>query len=183
MFQKKKISTGSKNRWNGQIIEISHSLGFPCGSDGKESACNTGDQSLIPGSGRSPGEGNGTHYKILAWRSPGEGNGYRLQYSGLENSMDCIVRGVAKSQTVTKRVSHYSHSVNWIRFYEPSLEPQPNPAHCLSGEGSSPIWICTVKNETEAEIEATQSLFNCQRMEVNHKSTSCPKGFFLINYF
>ena len=37
--------------------------------------------------------------------------------------------------------------------------------------------------ETEAEIEATQSLFNCQRMEVNHKSTSCPKGFFLINYF
>ena len=32
-------------------------------------------------------------------RSPGEGNGYPLQYSGLENSMDCIVHGVAKSQT------------------------------------------------------------------------------------
>ena len=34
------------------------SKGFPCGSDGKESACNAGDLSLIPGSGRSPGEGN-----------------------------------------------------------------------------------------------------------------------------
>ena len=32
-------------------------------------------------------------------RSPGEGNGYLLQYSGLKNSMDCIIHGVAKSQT------------------------------------------------------------------------------------
>ena len=46
-------------------------LGFPGGSDSKESACNAGDPGLIPGSGRSPGEGNG----------------YPLQYSGLENSM------------------------------------------------------------------------------------------------
>ena len=57
--------------------------GFPCGSAGKESACNVGDLGLIPGLGRSAGEGNG----------------YPLQYSGLENSMDCIVHGVAKSQT------------------------------------------------------------------------------------
>ena len=48
-----------------------------------ESACNVGDQGLIPGLGRSPGEGKG----------------YALQYSGLENSMDCIVHGVAKSRT------------------------------------------------------------------------------------
>ena len=47
-------------------------LGFPCGSAGKESACNAGDLGLIPGLGRSPGEGKG----------------YPLQYSGLENSMD-----------------------------------------------------------------------------------------------
>ena len=46
--------------------------GFPGGSDSKESACNSGDLSLIPGSGRSPGEGNG----------------YPLQYSCLENSMN-----------------------------------------------------------------------------------------------
>ena len=55
-------------------------LGFPCGSAGKESACNAGDLGLIPGLGRSAGEENG----------------YPLQYSGLENSMDCIVHGVPK---------------------------------------------------------------------------------------
>ena len=58
-------------------------LGFPCGSAGKESACNMGDLGLIPGLGRSPGEGKG----------------YPLQYSGLDNSMDYIVRGVTKSRT------------------------------------------------------------------------------------
>ena len=59
------------------------SLGFPGGSAGKESACNAGDLGSVPGLGRSRGEGNG----------------YPLQYSGLENSMDCIFHGVAKSQT------------------------------------------------------------------------------------
>ena len=49
----------------------------------KESACNVGDLGFIPGLGRSPGEGKG----------------YPLQHSGLENSMDRIVHGVAKSQT------------------------------------------------------------------------------------
>ena len=56
---------------------------FPCGSAGKESACNVGDLGLIPGLGRSPGEGIG----------------YPFQYSALENSMDCIVYGIAESQT------------------------------------------------------------------------------------
>ena len=63
-------------------------MGFPGGSDGKESACNAGDVGLIPGLGRSPGEGNGNPF----------------QYSCLENPMDrgawqdtdC---GVAKSLT------------------------------------------------------------------------------------
>ena len=58
-------------------------LGFPFGSAGKESAYNAGDLGLIPGLGRSAGEGKG----------------YPLQYSGLENSMDCIVHGVTKSRT------------------------------------------------------------------------------------
>ena len=56
-------------------------LGFPCGTAGKESACNVGDLGLIPGLGRSPGEGKG----------------YILQYSGLENTIDCIVRGCKQS--------------------------------------------------------------------------------------
>ena len=55
---------------------------FPGGSDGKASACNAGDLGSIPGSGRSSGEGKG----------------YSLQYSGLENSMDCIVHGVIESR-------------------------------------------------------------------------------------
>ena len=42
-------------------------MGFPGGSDGKESTCNVGDPGSIPGLGRSPGEGNGTYRNILAW--------------------------------------------------------------------------------------------------------------------
>ena len=67
---------------------------FPGSSADKESACNAEDLDSIPGLGRSPGEGNG----------------YPLQYSGLENSMDCVVHGVTKSQT---RLSdfHFTHRV------------------------------------------------------------------------
>ena len=57
-------------------------MGFPGSSAGKESACNAEDPSSIPGLGRAP-----------------EGIGYPLQYSGLKNSMDCIVHGVTKSRT------------------------------------------------------------------------------------
>ena len=59
------------------------SLGFPDSSVGKEFTCNAGDPGSIPGSGRSAGEGID----------------YPLQYSGLENSMDCNIHGVAKSWT------------------------------------------------------------------------------------
>ena len=58
-------------------------MGFSCSSAGKESACNAGDLGLITGLGRSSAEGKG----------------YPLQYSGLENSMNCIVHGVPKSRT------------------------------------------------------------------------------------
>ena len=58
-------------------------LGFPHGSAVKEFAFNVGDLGSIPGLGRSPGEGKG----------------YPLQYSGLENSKDYTVHGVAKSRT------------------------------------------------------------------------------------
>ena len=56
-------------------------MGFPCGSTSKESTYNAGDLDSIPGLGRSRGEGKS----------------YAFQYSGLENFMDCIVHGVAKS--------------------------------------------------------------------------------------
>ena len=59
------------------LYSIGNSRGFPDSSVGKESACKAGDPSSIPGLGRSPGERKG----------------YPLKYSGLENSMDCIVMG------------------------------------------------------------------------------------------
>ena len=68
------------------IQELDHLwlfMGFSGGSAGKESTCNVGDLGSIPG----------------LRRYPGEGNSYPLQYSGLENSMKCIVHAVAKSQT------------------------------------------------------------------------------------
>ena len=72
-------------------------MGFPGGSEGKVSAYNAGDPGSIPGSGRSPGEGNDDP----------------LQYSCLENPMDggawgATVHGVAKSRT---RLSNFTHSL------------------------------------------------------------------------
>ena len=58
-------------------------MGFLGGSDSKESSCNAGDLSSIPGLGRSTGEGSS----------------YPLQYSGLENSMDGLAYEVSKSRT------------------------------------------------------------------------------------
>ena len=66
-----------KIHWRRERLPTPEFLGFPGGSAGKESTCNEGDLGSIPGSGRSPGEGKATS----------------LQYSGLENSMDCRVHG------------------------------------------------------------------------------------------
>ena len=118
-------------------------FGFPCGSAGKESAYNAGDLGSIPGLGRSPGEGKGCP----------------LQYSGLKNSMDCIVRGVAKSQTqlsdfhfstfqsphallflvplvvfelcVASRTLHALHRPLCV-YTSCSLGQRPSPAHSVS---------------------------------------------------
>ena len=69
---------------------------------GKESAYNEGDLGLIPGLGRSLREGNS----------------YPLQYCGLETSMDCIIQGVAKSQTGLR--DFHFHSINEIRGLDSS---------------------------------------------------------------
>ena len=65
------------------LVCFSQFCSFPCGSSGKESACNVGDLGSTPGLGRTPGEGSS----------------YPLQYSGLENAMDCILHGVAELDT------------------------------------------------------------------------------------
>ena len=90
---------------------LTESTGFLCGSAGKESACNVGDLGSIPGLGRSPGEGNS----------------YPLQYSGLENSMDYIVHGVAKSQT---QLSDFHYRIN--KPYSKALKG----SFCFQGEES-----------------------------------------------
>ena len=69
--------------------------GFLCGSVDKESACDAGDPNSIPESGRSLGEGKG----------------YPVQYSGLENSMDCRVHRVTKSGTQLSDFHFTSHSL------------------------------------------------------------------------
>ena len=87
-------------------------MGFPGGSDGKESSCNAGDLGSIPGLGRSPGGGHGNLLQYSCLEKPhgqrslvgyspwdpkeldtteqlnGEGNGTPLQYPCLENPMD-----------------------------------------------------------------------------------------------
>ena len=69
--------------------------GFPGGSNSKESACNAGGLGLIPELGRSPGEGNG----------------YPAQYYGLENPMNSIVPGIAKSCTQLSGFHFHSHHI------------------------------------------------------------------------
>ena len=113
-------------------------MGFPNSSIGKESACNAGDPcagdpGLIPGSGRSPGEGIGYPLRY-SWASlvaqlvknllamwdqslgsiPGlgrsvEGKSDPLQYSGLENSMDCRIHGVAESDITERLLLSHTH--------------------------------------------------------------------------
>ena len=68
-------------------------MGFTDSSVGKESNCNAGDPSSIPGLGKSPAKGKA----------------YPLQYSGMENSMDCIVHGVAKSWTRLSNFHFHLH--------------------------------------------------------------------------
>ena len=136
--------------------------GFPCGSAGKESACNAGDLGLIPG------------FDPWVWssglgRSPGEGKGYQLQYSGLENPMD--YPWVSKSRTQlsyfhfhfsphTAQASilkaHVNHeiygllrdgSLKWsrdnrkfLRLKTPVLMPTVNISISTQGDPTSHIW-------------------------------------------
>ena len=117
--------------------------GFPDSSVGKESACHAGDPCSIPKSGRSAGEGIGYPFQYswaslvaqllknppamwetwvwsLGWEDPLEkGNSYPLRYSCLENFMDCIVHGVAKSQT---RLSDFHfHFLLVVSLYDLNL--------------------------------------------------------------
>ena len=75
------IAWVGKIHWRRDRLLTPVFLGFPRGSAGKESACNTGDLGSVPGLGRYPEQGKG----------------YPLQYSSLDNSMGCIVHEVTES--------------------------------------------------------------------------------------
>ena len=96
------------------------SLTMLCGSAGEESTCNAGDLGLIPGLGRYPGERKG----------------YPLQYSHLENSMDCIVRGVTKSRTWLSDF-HFT-SLNILTAAAAAKSLQLCPTLCYPRDGSLP---------------------------------------------
>ena len=89
LIHQQRLSTcAGAGDWKDVYSSSKPPVGFPDVSDSEESACNVGNSGLIPGWGRSPGEGDS----------------YPLQHSCLENSMDredwwAIVHGVAKSQT------------------------------------------------------------------------------------
>ena len=135
--------------------DLSIKRSFPGSSDGKESACNVGDQGLIPGLGRSPGEGNG----------------YPVQYSCLGNSMDrgawqAAVQGVAKSWTRLSNLGwHFFLSSFPLFFAILSLTSLVSLATMLSGDclsGQLPLVI--------------QVLFCVQPM-VQWGSSQLPDGF------
>ena len=111
-------------------IRYDYTKGFPCGSTGKESACNAGDLGLIPSLGRCPGEGKG----------------YALQYACLENSMDSQW-GHEESDT-TEQLSHLhtkDTEINTPEMFDPYMKTSPRRSRkhllllywlCQS------LWLC-----------------------------------------
>ena len=143
--------------WRRDRLPTPAFLGFPCGSAGKESACNAGDLHSLPGLGRSLGEGKG----------------YTLQYSGLENSIDCLVHGVPNSQT---RLSNF-HSLTHV------------PQHLLTSIIYSFAQHLQCENSRKAKIFFCSLLYHnvhknpwptiyakCVMSAENKKSRQCFKG-------
>ena len=128
-----------------KVLWIVYLILLYSGSAGKESAWNAEDQASIPGLGRSPGEGKG----------------YPLQYSGLENSMDYVVHGIAKSQTWLSNfhctsLQQYKTVKNWCvhnlnNYTEPKARPKKGHIQ-LS-------YICKIlENRNESIITESISL-------------------------
>ena len=124
----------------------------PCGSASKESACNVGDLGSIPGLGRSPGEGKG----------------YPPQYSGLQNSMDCIVHGIAKSPT---RLGDF-HSLPYLPVSSALSLPilaMPNALSCnLTKAPKATLLLANPPRQLELEgpLQARTSGFASSWLEV-----------------
>ena len=141
-------------------------VGFPGGLAGKQSACNMGDLGSIPGLGRSPGEKKG----------------YLLQYSGLENSADCIVHRVSKSQTQLSdfHFHFYSDKESSCQCRRPRFNPwvgkilwrkngNPLQYSCLGNPMDSGTWCALAHGAAES-----QATLNDKGQKTKHKFTLAP---------
>ena len=127
------------------LPSFSHSYkprGLTCGSAGEESSCNVGDLGAIPGLGRSPEERKG----------------YPLQYSGLENSMDCIVHGVTKSWT-------------WLSNFHLHCKPRDGIVMpCVNVIFSSLRNHCTVLHSSYTVLDSHQQWIRVQFLHIIDKT-------------
>ena len=132
----------NRTHWRRDRLPTPVFLGFPCGSAGKEYAYNAVDLGLIPGLGRSPGEGRG----------------YPLQYSGLEDSMDCTVHGVTKSRTQLNNFHFISlQSLESIRQAK---------GHCMKQLDSGPAHDLWNPVHTEKAGTLVQNLLTLLRSNI-----------------
>ena len=110
-------SSWERQRWERDLV----SGFFPGGAANKEPAWNAGDLGSIPGLGRSPGEGKSN----------------TLQYSGLENSMDCIVHGITKSWTQPSDF-HFTYNIMRSLWYRQDVSLHWSS---VKSEGDIPWYI------------------------------------------
>ena len=78
--------------WRRDRLPTPGFLGFPGGSDGKEYACNAGDPGLIPGSGRSPGEGNGNPLQYSCLKNPMDREACQATFHGVQVGHDSVTK-------------------------------------------------------------------------------------------
>ena len=131
-------------------------LGFRGGSAGEESACSAGDLGLLPGLGRAPGEGKG----------------YPLRYSGLENPMDCIGLGVAKSWTRPRDFHFHSTVLILFSAFIPG-SPSPTLSTNLLFTSESPL-LSLSRFHVSVQFSRSVVLDSLQPHEPQHTRPPCP---------
>ena len=163
-----------KIHWRRDRLPTPVFLGFPCGLLVKNSTHNVGNLGLIPGLGRSHGEGKG----------------YPLQCSGLENFMDCIVRGVAKSRTWLNDFHYLERGpglcpqllesdlwVVWASYLRWMTLFTWDPGSTLvctvmCGEGFGPCWIISTRNQMVSHL----AIQRVHRLKPNKNSAHPSSG-------